>query len=105
MKTLSLFDAQGWKEVPDYPHEQWQEEVGEGSTVLGYAAWLVARHEEDGKQVKLTPDSVGEAGPDARFLAQHADQFPIEQWREEVADLNTRLGYGAWVAHQVEMGE
>jgi len=34
----------------------------------------------------------------------HPD-YPIEDWRHEVADDNTRLGYHEWVDHQREIAE
>lgn len=41
-------------------------------------------------------------------LESHWDvcsQYPPEDWRHEVADDNTRLGYREWVEHQIEMND
>lgn len=32
---------------------------------------------------------------------EHPD-FPVRDWRHEVADDTTRLGHWSWVAHQLE---
>ena len=103
MKNIALFDDQGWKEDANYPHQAWQEEVEQENTTLGYGAWLVAQHEADGIVAQLDAAVMIEDEPSAEFLAEHEDEFPVEDWIEEVAELNTRLGYAVWVAHQVEM--
>lgn len=39
-------------------------------------------------------------------VGNHWDEqkdYPVEDWRREVADDNTRLGYMEWVVHQREM--
>lgn len=105
MKIISLFDEQGWKEDVSYPHEQWQEEVDQEDTSLGYAQWLVAKHEESGVTIQVKPESALEDEPGEDFLEMHSGVFAREDWMNEVADLNTRLGYGAWVAHQVDANE
>jgi hypothetical protein len=38
-------------------------------------------------------------------LESHWDvcsQYPLEDWRNEVANNDTRLGYREWVEHQLE---
>jgi hypothetical protein len=36
--------------------------------------------------------------------SQHS-AFPREEWKREVIDGNTQLGYWEWVNHQIDMNE
>lgn len=43
--------------------------------------------------------------PDPHERFTEHPQFPMDQWREEVAAGDTRLGYDEWVLHQIEQWE
>jgi len=36
-----------WSDDPDYPVADWQREVANGDTRLGYADWVAGRRDED----------------------------------------------------------
>lgn len=59
----------------------------EGAYVLG---WLWVSHEAAG----LPTDRTGAVGPDGED-----GTYPMEDWRREVANGDTRLGYTDWVGH------
>ena len=100
MKTLVFFGEAGWIEDPDFRHDAWQEEVLNENTQSGYIAWVIAQHEALGHGVDPTAVAMVE---DHELPTEEEERaYPREDWLAEVEVLDTRLGYPAWVAHQVE---
>lgn len=102
MTLLSFFNAHGWAEHPVFTQSQWRDEVTAGDTELGYIGWVIEAHEAEG--VAYTLDAATQASLVPQDDATDADQerFPFDDWRREVQESHTRLGYNAWVLHQVE---
>lgn len=100
MKTLAFFNGTGWAEDQDFPHADWQQAILDGDTELGYAPWVVARHEEDGLPFVLAQALSAERTDEPPVGLQA--RFPAQDWLDEVLALDTRLGYAAWVAHRAE---
>ena len=100
MKTLVFFGEAGWIEDPDFRHDAWQAEVLSENTELGYIAWVIAQHEAMGHGIDSAAAALVE-NHERPSIAEEAE-YPFEDWIAEVEELNTRLGYPAWVAHQVE---
>jgi hypothetical protein len=46
----TLSDGSHWDDDPDYPPEDWQAEVANDDTRLGYAAWVASQREWDQAQ-------------------------------------------------------
>lgn len=44
-----------WAEVPDYPVADWQYEVGNDDTRLGYLDWVA--HKQEGREEESDPDA------------------------------------------------
>ena len=98
MTQLSFFDDQGWREDARFPHTDWQYEVENGDTRLGYMEWVVAQYEANNFPYTLEHPIQEEAS--VSFHDQ--THYPKENWEEEVAHLDTRLSYAQWVVSQKE---
>lgn len=102
MKTIALFNDSGWAQDTRFGHAQWQEEVGQEATLCGYAQWLVGKYDEEGVAVAIDPPQAPEALSHSSADEDDTPGLGQEDWREEVLNLDTRLSYWDWVAHQKE---
>lgn len=102
-----------WYRDSNYPMDWWQSDVASGRTEEGYGRWLRVRYEEDGKDPPVEVlaeirdyqddglDSEGRADLPGKYRAR----YPREDWEREVEDLDTKLGYQAWLMHQASFDE
>lgn len=58
--------------------------------------------DENDKEVKLPADPGCEAADETFHPWTEDTQYPVADWRHEVANDDTRLGYLDWVKHQRE---
>jgi hypothetical protein len=103
MKTIQIFNDQGWVEDKDYPYQLWQRDVAAGNTKCGYLNWLVACHKRDEVGFILDGGPEFESSTEPSFTV--SSRFPISDWLIEVENLYTRCGYNTWVCHCVEADE
>lgn len=102
MRTIALFNQEGWAQDDLFPHSAWQEEVAQGSTRQGYAQWLASQYDQEGVEAAIEGQDTESSVSAEEVAPEHFESFPEEDWETEVKELSTRLGYVDWVAHQVE---
>lgn len=100
MKSFVFFGEQGWLEDPQFRHDAWQEEVLDGHTELGYIEWTINQHQA--LDTMIDPTALDLIESHAAPSVECQQQYPREDWLGEVEELDTRLGYAAWVVHKVE---
>jgi hypothetical protein len=100
--SLDFFDEQGWKEVAEVSHANWQAAVANGETSRGYMAYVAAELEAAGQVFSFEdPEIELEVfAADPEVPQDVAHRFPPQWWKEEVAALDTRRGYAAWATAQ-----
>lgn len=80
----------------------WQYEVANENTRLGYTDWVMAQHESEGIEYCL--ERPIDCGPTQLTFRQEHD-LPLEKWMAEVAQLNTRRSYVQWVLSEQKIQE
>lgn len=111
MNNTVAFPA--WFKDANFPFEDWQYEVDNGSTNANYLAWVLSQYESNEwdvpSEVLAMQSSPQDDGLDEQGYAQvpphEAERFNRADWQEEVTAGDTRLGYQAWLQHQVEAAQ
>lgn len=102
-------DTNAWYRDPVHTFEGWQSAVANDETRQGYVDWAVAQYEQAEEAVPVAlaaqvtdPAADGLIEGKAPVTAAARAQYAVGVWQSEVLDANTRLGFEAWVMHQVE---
>lgn len=91
---LKFFTQSEWAEVRRFPHHDWQAEVANGDTRLGYMRWVVGQCESNGIDYTLA-DEADLGSEDFPRAPMEGEDY--DNWCDEVENLDTRQGLDAWV--------
>jgi hypothetical protein len=104
-----MTDPNAWYRDKVHTMDAWQFEVANEDTKLGYIDWAVAQYEQAGQEVPVklaaeitSPAADGVLNGVAQVTDSEREEYEICDWQTEVIDGHTRLGFEAWVMHQVE---
>ena len=114
-ESIELSDEEGedensWYRNADYTMEDWAYAVANDDTREDYVRWVIGQHHADGKPIppKLQAecftyeqcglDSDGRAPVPKRFR----EDLTEEDWKTEVENFDTRVGFETWVLSRVD---
>ncbi len=86
-----------WDNHPDHPVSNWKLEIENDETRLGYLSWV-----ENQMGLALSrPDNRENWDPESHW--DDHDEYPVEDWKTEVENDDTRGSYIGYVNSRIDM--
>lgn len=97
-----------WYRDCNYPMDWWASAVENDDTRSNYLDWVVSMYEGDGEEPPedLLAEIARTKDDDTPFVPdRYRTRYPEEDWKREVENIDTRLGYEPWLVAQLQFDE